>query len=428
MHFTVFGMINRTVIILCGGMGTRSSNPNLPKSLQMINGRSLISIQLESLNLTSNYELFFIAGWQGAILSKEIEKLMQQYPEVKWEIIIEEKPQGTTLAAFRALGRVTSNNIMVLSGDLYIKGNMGKYFDMWEKYNSQVLLICHPNSHPYDSDLISYDVTTLKANFLLPKKRSASDADGNMALAGLLLIKTESLNSLETSKNEIVEAIFNSREAVSDIKVWPVVDIIMDVGTPDRLVKAEEIDAKSNVSPSRAIFLDLDGTILENQELKNKNSNVKIRSEILSELSSICDAHIPIFIVTNQPGIAKGFFTWDDFDQFRCRLESVLGEKGVYISRWYVCPHHPDSGFPKEISALKKECECRKPGNKFARDSVNEYGIDLESSTMIGDTEADAGFAKASGMHFIKARLDHNKHENQGINTWDALHEALLRR
>lgn len=421
----VFGMINRTVIILCGGMGTRSSNPNLPKSLQVINGRSLIAIQLEALHLTSNFELFFVAGWQGAMLSQEIEKLMQQYPEVKWEIFIEEKPEGTTLAAMRALSRVSSNNIMLLSGDLYLKGNLGRYFEVWEKYSSQVLLICHPNSHPYDSDLISYDVTSLKANYLLPKKRLASITDGNMALAGLLLIKRESLASLQTTKNEIIEAIFDSSETVSDIKVWPVLDTIMDVGTIDRLVKAEGIDTKFSESPSRVIFLDLDGTILENQEIKTRNSNIEISPRILNELSAICEAHVPIFIVTNQPGIAKGFFTWDDFNQFRCRLESVLSEKKVYISRWFVCPHHPDSGYPNEINALKMECECRKPGNKFARESADDYQIDLESSTMIGDTDADAGFAKASGMRFIKVHLGHDGLQNQSTNTWDALHQVV---
>jgi mannose-1-phosphate guanylyltransferase/phosphomannomutase len=406
-------------------MGTRSSNPNLPKSLQVINGRSLIAIQLEALHLTSNYELFFVAGWQGAMLSREIEKLMQQYPEVKWEIFIEEKPEGTTLAALRALSRVSSNNIMLLSGDLYLKGNLGRYFDVWEKYSSQVLLICHPNSHPYDSDLVSYDVTSLKANYLLPKKRLANITDGNMALAGLLLIKRDSLASLQTTKNEIIEAIFDSRETVSDIKVWPVLDIIMDVGTNDRLVKAEGIDSKFSESPSRGIFLDLDGTILENQEIKTRNSNIEISPRILNELSAICEAHVPIFIVTNQPGIAKGFFTWDDFNQFRCRLESVLSEKNVYISRWFVCPHHPDSGYPNEINALKKECECRKPGNKFARESADDYQIDLESSIMIGDTEADAGFAKASGMRFIKVHLGLDGLQNQSINTWDALQQVV---
>jgi mannose-1-phosphate guanylyltransferase/phosphomannomutase len=417
----VFGMINRTVIILCGGMGTRSSNPNLPKSLQAINGQSLIAIQLEALHLTSNYELFFIAGWQGAMLSQEVEKLMQQYPEVKWEIHIEEKPQGTTLAALRVLSLVSSNNIMLLSGDLYLKGNLGRYFDVWEEYNSEVLLICHPNSHPHDSDLISYDITSLQANSLLPKNRSADITDGNMALAGLLLIKRESLTSLQTDKNEIVEAIFDSRDNITDIKVWPVIDIIMDVGTPERLAKAAAIDGKFSEGPSRALFLDLDGTILENQEIKTKNSNIEMSPRILRELSLICQMHIPIFIVTNQPGIAKGFFTWEDFNQFRCRFESALSEKNVFISRWYVCPHHPDSGYPNEINALKKHCECRKPGDKFARDAANDYLIDLESSTMIGDTEADAGFAKTSGMRFIKVQLDDVRFQNKGINTWDAL-------
>src|SRR5205807_2110714 len=74
------------------------------------------------------------------------------------------------------------------------------------------------------------------------------------------------------------------------------------------------------------------------------------------------DAQLLTVAITNRPQVARGDITFDDLDAILGRLEALLAEQGGMLDRIYVCPHHPDSGFPGEVKALKIRCDCRKPG------------------------------------------------------------------
>jgi len=414
-------MIDRTVVLLCGGKGSRSANPNLPKSLQKINGRTLLSIQLSSLKLTSRHEIIFVAGWKAELLIPEIEMEMKSYSKTKWKIVIEENPSGTNMATVGTLDEISTPEVMILLGDLYTNGDIGSFFEIWKDFNSDILLIAHPNNHPYDSDLVKYDSESLIVNKLLPKSRIPTNNDGNMALAGILLLKRNVLKLLPRNEHDLISAIFSIKEPNIDVKVFPAINTIMDVGNSVRHANVCKIDKESPANPVAALFLDLDGTLAANEEIKNSQTRISVDKRITDLLEKITGRNIPIFIVSNQPGIAKGFFTWEDFDEYRMRFESYLGEKQVGISRWFVCPHHPDLGFPGERIELKVNCECRKPGIKFGRDAISLYKLDPKSVLMLGDSEIDEKFASASSFNFQKVTLDEEMQYLDTRTTWEAL-------
>jgi histidinol-phosphate phosphatase family protein len=416
-----FGMIDRTILLLCGGKGSRSANPNLPKSLQNINGRTLLSIQLSSLNLTARHEVIFVVGWKAEVLIPEIEIEMKRYSKTRWKIVLEENPTGTNIATIGTLAEISTSEVMILLGDLYTDGDIGNFFEIWKDFNSDVLLIAHPNNHPYDSDLVKYDSESLIVNELLPKSRTPTNNDGNMALAGVLLLKRNVLNLLPRNELDLISAIFSIQKSNIIVRVFPAINTIMDVGNLVRHANVCKIDKDNRANPIAALFLDLDGTLAVNEEIKNSQTRISIDKRITELLAKITGRNIPIFIVSNQPGIAKGFFTWEDFDEYRMRLESYLGERHVGISRWFVCPHHPDSGFLGERIELKVNCECRKPGIKFARDAISFYKLVPKSVLMLGDSEIDDEFASSSSFNFQKVTLDEEMQHPDTRTTWEAL-------
>jgi histidinol-phosphate phosphatase family protein len=83
------------------------------------------------------------------------------------------------------------------------------------------------------------------------------------------------------------------------------------------------------------------------------------------------------------------------------RLEWELGKDGAYLDAIYVCPHHPDRGFPGERSELKTHCECRKPGTKLFEQACHDLRIDPASSWMIGDQARDIEMARRAGLRSI---------------------------
>src|SRR5262249_4191211 len=111
--------------------------------------------------------------------------------------------------------------------------------------------------------------------------------------------------------------------------------------------------------------------------------------------------------ITNRPQVARGDITFDDLDAILGRLEALLAEERGVLDRIYVCPHHPDSGFPGEVKALKIRCECRKPGALLFRRALEELPIDRARSIAIGDSLRDIGAARAAGVWAYGVRTGH---------------------
>lgn len=414
-------MISRTVLILCGGRGSRSANPELAKSLQLIGSETLLKKQIEELDPNSSHQIIFIAGWDAHSLIKEIGEVMVSYPECIWSVVVEDNPIGTNNAVISVRDQILSENVMILLGDLYIEGDVDKYFDIWAHYQSDVLLIGHPNDHPDDSDLVLYDTFSLNVVKHLSKKRKNLSSEGNMALAGITLLRKKCILKLDDSISDVIDAIFALQNDDLQIKVFPTIDIIKDTGTSARLEEVRREQSYKRYGSRRAVFLDFDGTIVVNQEVKISFSPELLDIRVIEGLRNIAKKEIPIFVVTNQPGIAKGFFTKDDFNKYRESVESYLSKHEVKIYRWFVCPHHPDSGFPGELSDLKRVCGCRKPNTAFAKEAAKFYGVDLTRSYMLGDSEVDKQFALDSGIKFEQVTLLSETIQVDSEFTWIAL-------
>jgi histidinol-phosphate phosphatase family protein len=111
--------------------------------------------------------------------------------------------------------------------------------------------------------------------------------------------------------------------------------------------------------------------------------------------------------VTNQPVIAKGLATEADVREAHNKLETLLGLEHAFLDRIYLCPHHPEKGFPGERPELKIACDCRKPGTGMIDRAVADLNIDPAQSWFIGDTTVDLQTAKNAGLRSILVQTGH---------------------
>ena len=95
-------------------------------------------------------------------------------------------------------------------------------------------------------------------------------------------------------------------------------------------------------------------------------------------LKRLTSAGYRLFVVTNQSGVGRGFFTLEDVERVHAFLRQHFREHGVEFERFLVCPHHPDEG-----------CDCRKPEPKLILDAASEFGLDLDRCFMVGDRRGD---------------------------------------
>jgi histidinol-phosphate phosphatase family protein len=142
------------------------------------------------------------------------------------------------------------------------------------------------------------------------------------------------------------------------------------------------------VTARRAVFLDRDGTIIEDTGYVAQPAAVRLLPGAAPAIARLNRAGIPAIVVTNQSGIARGLLDEAAYSAIARRLDALLGAAGARLDADYHCPHHPDFTGP---------CECRKPGSLLYRQAAADHGLHLAGSRWVGDRMRDVVPAERLG-------------------------------
>ncbi len=144
----------------------------------------------------------------------------------------------------------------------------------------------------------------------------------------------------------------------------------------------------------RALFLDRDGVVNEEVGYLHRADEVRFVEGIFSLCRTATGLGYRLIVVTNQAGIARGYYSEADFDTLMEFMRRELRAEGVELDAVYYCPFHPEHG----VGKYKQEHEDRKPGTGMLRRGAREFGVDLTESVMVGDRCSDVGAANAAGL------------------------------
>jgi len=158
---------------------------------------------------------------------------------------------------------------------------------------------------------------------------------------------------------------------------------------------------------NRAVFLDRDGTIARDVHYCRRPEDFKLFKDVPISIKMLNENGYKTVLVTNQSGIARGYFTEDTLARIHQKMIDELAAAGASLDAIYYCPHHPDEG-----------CDCRKPRTALFRQAAKELDIDLGLSYMIGDTEKDIHAGKKTGCKTIQVTTG-PKTESEAIDTSD---------
>jgi D-glycero-D-manno-heptose 1,7-bisphosphate phosphatase len=128
----------------------------------------------------------------------------------------------------------------------------------------------------------------------------------------------------------------------------------------------------------KAVFLDRDGIINVDKAYVYKKEDFEFCEGVFEALKHFQTLGYILIVVTNQSGIARGYYRHEDFANLTSWMREVFSLKGIHITDVFHCPHLPDFG-----------CECRKPNTKMFQDAFTKYDIDPQNSWMIGDKKSD---------------------------------------
>jgi D-glycero-D-manno-heptose 1,7-bisphosphate phosphatase len=156
-----------------------------------------------------------------------------------------------------------------------------------------------------------------------------------------------------------------------------------------------------------AVFLDRDGTIIEEIGYLDRVERLSLYPWSIDAIRSLNRAGFRVVLVTNQSGIARGFFTEAIVDDVHRHLAVLLAEGGAYLDAYYYCPHHPEG----RVEEYARHCDCRKPGRALVDRAAAEFGIDPAQSFVIGDRWLDVSLARAIGGRGILVRTGYGAAE-----------------
>ncbi|MCG6534915.1 MAG: HAD family hydrolase [Syntrophales bacterium LBB04] len=160
----------------------------------------------------------------------------------------------------------------------------------------------------------------------------------------------------------------------------------------------------------QAVFLDRDGTINEEVGYLDSLNKLVIYPQAYSAIKMINDSGMKAIVITNQSGVARGYFTEEFVKQLHGNIQELLNARGAYIDAFYYCPHHPEGQEP-----YRRHCLCRKPEAGLLREAAKQMNISLEQSYMIGDMAKDIEAGFKAGLQGILVRTGYGKETEKEI-------------
>jgi len=150
----------------------------------------------------------------------------------------------------------------------------------------------------------------------------------------------------------------------------------------------------------RAVFLDRDGTMIEDVGYLDSFDRIAFYPWTVDAIRMLNRAGFKVVVVTNQAGIARGFFDEPFVQETHRRVAARLAAGGAHVDAYYYCPHHPAG----PVAAYAQVCDCRKPGPGMINRAARDLGVDPTRSFVVGDTWLDVGLARAVGARGILVR------------------------
>ncbi len=171
-----------------------------------------------------------------------------------------------------------------------------------------------------------------------------------------------------------------------------------------------------------AVFLDRDGTINEQMGYVNHISRFVLLPGVAQAIRRLNEHDIPAVVVTNQSGLARGYFPASLLDEVHAELVRLLAAEGARLDGIYVCPHHPEA----KVEQYRQACRCRKPQTGLLEQAAAELDLDLARSFMVGDRWSDLECGVRAGAAPVLVLTGYGRGELEFIGPHKKIQPALV--
>lgn len=375
----------KQAVFLVGGLGTRlgSLTTDKPKPMLEIDGKPFLEYVVRNAKRFGFNRMLFLCGYKGEQIRSHFgagESL-----GVALDYVFEQRLAGTAGALLEAAGML-EEEFLLINGDTLFDFN---YLDLASRdpdgsWTVKMALRNVPNASRYgrvklsDSKVTDFSEKALKGEGLVN--------------GGVYFMKKDIIRTIRQVPSSLEKDVLPLLAQRGEVWGWSYKGFFIDIGLPEELARARRLIPAWNQKP--AAFLDRDGVLNVDKGYVSRPEDFVWIKGAKDAVKYLNDRGHLVIVVTNQAGVARGYYSEEDVQNLHLWINEELRKMGAHIDAFYYCPHHPEvKDGPYAI-----KCNCRKPAPGLLLRALQEWPINKNESFMIGDKEADLKAAEAVGI------------------------------
>ena len=377
------------IVIFCGGFGTRLSkiSKGVPKPLIKIKNTNFIEILIQNLSRFNFKKVLLLCHYKGIKFYKKYHN--KKINGLLIKCIIEKKPLGTLKSLINAKKNL-DNFFLLSNGDTFFDVNIS---DLYKKFDYKKNLMLLGDGKISTNDKLRYQNYLIKNNLL--KEVFYSKKKNQIINTGLGIVNKKVLNYVKKDESSFDKDLIKYLTSKKKIQVEIHKKNFIDIGTPRDL--SLFIKKINHFTKKPAIFLDRDGVINYDYGYVYTKKNFIWKKNVFEAIKYLNDRNYYVFIISNQSGIGRGYYSIHDVEKLHYWLRDTLRKKSAHIDDIFYASFYANS----KLKFTKKERLLRKPNIGMINKANKIWNIDMKNSHVVGDSIVDKNLARNAKLKYV---------------------------
>lgn len=382
-------------MILCGGLGTRLGHLTTatPKPLLKVGSRPFLDVLLSELGRHHFEDVVLLASYQAEQVAQYVvDNPIAKRFGLKLSVIIEQEPAGTGGGLYNARD-IAAENFLLMNGDSWIDMNLLAGAAVMNESQSAIATLALRQLSNADR----YGTVLVEDGQIISFSERSSGVGPALISAGVYFFRREIFSYL-SEKCSLEADILPVLCKTHAIAATTQSGFFIDIGVPSSFQQAQEEIPARMLRP--AVFLDRDGVVNHDDGYVGQIDRFRWIDGAIEAIRTLNDAGYFVFLVTNQAGVAHGYYPEAAVTELHRWMQLELRKHGAHLDDIRYCPYHPEG----KITAYRRASDWRKPASGMILDLCKTWKVDKSRSRLIGDKQSDIEAGRAAGLstHLFK--------------------------